>query len=331
MRTVVFSAKPHDRDALLAAGGGHAYEFLLPALTAQTAPLAAGAPAVCLFVNDCADREVLAILARGGTRAVVLRCAGYDQVDLAAAAEFGIAVARVPAYSPHATAEHAIGLLLTLNRRLHRATARVREGNFALDGLLGMDLHGKTAGVIGTGRIGAATARILLGFGCEVLATDPVPDPAVAGLGVRYVGREELLAACHIVTLHAPLTPSTRHLIDAAAIARMRPGALLVNTSRGALVDTAAAIAGLKSGRLGGLALDVYEREAGLFFEDWSNAIIRDDVFARLLTFPNVVVTGHQAFFTREAMAAIAAATGDNLARIERGEPCPNLVVASRS
>jgi D-lactate dehydrogenase len=260
---------------------------------------------------------------------VALRCAGYNNVDVAAATRLGITVVRVPAYSPHAVAEHAIALILTLNRQIHRAYNRVREGNFALDGLLGFDLHGRTVGLIGTGRIGVVAARILTGFGCTLLASDPAQDPQALALGVRYVALDELLSTSDIISLHAPLTSTTRHLIDAAAIARMKPGVMLVNTSRGALVDTRAVIDGLKSERIGSLGLDVYEEEADLFFADLSSTVIRDDVFARLLTFPNVVITGHQAFFTREALAAIARTSLENLTCIERGGACANAVRVS--
>jgi D-lactate dehydrogenase len=281
--------------------------------------LAEGCEAACLFVNDRADAAALEALAAGGVRLLALRSAGYNHVDLVAAKRLGIAVGRVPAYSPEAVAEHAAALILALNRRICRAHARVREGNFALDGLLGFDLHGKTVGVVGTGQIGLAFARIMRGFGCAVLAFDPCPSDAAAGIGVRYVAMEELLAASDIVSLHCPLTEATRHLIDAAALARMKPGAMLVNTSRGAILDTRAVIGALKSGRLGYLALDVYEEEGPLFFEDRSATAIADDVFARLLTFPNVLITGHQAFFTAEAMRAIAEVTAENLESFARG------------
>lgn len=330
MRIACFSAKPYDRTFLAAANhaGRHALTFLEPALSYETAALAAGFQAVCLFVNDVADRPTLERLAAGGTRSIALRCAGFNNVDLAAATELGLQVVRVPAYSPHAVAEHAVGLMMMLNRKLHRAYNRVREGNFALEGLLGFDLHGKTVGVIGTGRIGAVACRILTGFGCVVLAHDPVVDAGVAALGVRYLALDELLGLCDIVTLHAPLTPATRHLIDASRVARSKPGMMLINTSRGALVDTRAVIDGLKAGRIGALGLDVYEEEADLFFEDLSSTLIQDDVFARLLTFPNVVITGHQAFFTAEALTAIADTTLGNLTCLERGEPCANQVRA---
>jgi len=318
MQIAVFSTKPHDRRFLAAANArGHRLAFLEPRLGPETLPLAAGADAVCAFVNDDLSAPVIAGLAAQGTRLVALRCAGFNQVDLGAAEAHGIAVARVPAYSPHAVAEHAAALILTLNRKTHRAWTRVREGNFALDGLMGVDLHAKTVGIVGTGQIGKVLARIMLGFGCEVVAFDPAPDPDCEAIGVRYVALEALLGAADIVALQCPLTPQTHHLIDDAAIALMKPGAILINTSRGAVVDTAALIRGLKSGRIGSVGLDVYEEEADLFFEDLSSRIIPDDVFARLLTFPNVLVTGHQGFFTEEALSAIAETTMANIAAFE--------------
>jgi D-lactate dehydrogenase len=293
-------------------------EFHEAHLAPETAELARGAQAVCAFVNDRLDRQTLTRLADGGTRLVVLRSAGFNNVDLGAARDLGIAVGRVPAYSPEAVAEHTVGLMLSLDRRIHRAYARVREGNFALEGLLGFNLSGCTVGIVGTGKIGLAVARILNGFGCSLLAFDPFPAPAFEALGGRYVALDELLAACDIVTLHCPLKPETRHLIDRKAIGRMKPGAMLINTSRGATIDTRAVIAGLKTGRIGYLGLDVYEEEADLFFENLSERLLLDDIFARLLTFPNVLVTGHQAFFTREAMQAIAQVTVENLSTFER-------------
>lgn len=324
MRVVVFSTQAYDRRFLerANAGGRHALEFVSLPLDLATTGAAEGAAAVCAFVNDRLDRPVLERLAGLGVRLVVLRCAGFNHVDLAAAAELGLAVARVPEYSPYAVAEHTVALVLTLNRKIHRAHARVREGNFALEGLLGFDLHGRTVGVVGTGKIGACFARIMAGFGCHLLACDTARDPECEALGVRYVGLPELLAASDVVSLHCPLTPATRHLIDAKALAAMKPGAMLVNTSRGAVIDTPAAVAALKSGRLGSLGIDVYEEEADLFFRDLSADVIRDDVFARLLTFPNVVVTGHQAFFTEDALAAIAETTLANLDAFEAtGQP----------
>ena len=324
MKLAIFHTKPYDRTWFEAANTTHHHDltFFDAGLGPDTASLAAGFEAVCVFVNDRVDRAVLEALAAGGTRLVTLRSAGFNHVDVAAAHELGISVARGPAYSPHAVAEHAMALILTLNRKTHRAHARVREGNFALQGLLGFDLHRKTVGVIGTGQIGAAFARIALGFGCTVLAHDPTPDDDLRPLGVRYAPLPELWPACDIVSLHCPLTPDTRHLIDAHALAALRPGAMLINTGRGALVDTRAVISALKTGHLGALGLDVYEEEEGLFFEDHSEAVLQDDVFARLLTFPNVLITAHQAFFTREALPAIADTTLANVTAFARtGSP----------
>lgn len=319
MRVTVYSTRPYDREFLTRANGAcrHELVFLETCLDATTVAAAGGAQAVCVFVNDRVDAEVLHALCAAGTRLVVLRCAGFNHVDLAAAATLGIEVGRVPEYSPHAVAEHTAALVLTLNRKLHRAYGRVREGNFALEGLLGFDLHGRTVGLVGTGRIGTCFARIMTGFGCRVLATAQIVNPECEALGVRYVELAELLALSDVVSLHCPLTPQTRHLIDAGALASMKRGAMLINTSRGAVVDTRAVIGALKSGQLGSLGLDVYEEEADLFFRDLSDEVIHDDVFARLLTFPNVVVTGHQAFFTWDALTAIAETTVANLDSFE--------------
>lgn len=324
MRITVYSTRSYDRRFLdeANADGRHALTYLETRLDASTVATAAGSQAVCVFVNDRVVAPVLAALAKQGVRLVLLRSAGFNHVDLEAAALHGLAVARVPEYSPHAVAEHTVALILTLNRRIHRAFARVREGNFALEGLLGFDLHGSTVGVVGTGRIGGCFARIMLAFGCRVLATDRQPDPTLQAAGVEYVSLDALLAASDIVSLHCPLTPGTRHLVGAEALAAMKRGAMLVNTSRGAVVDTRAVIGALKRGHLGGLALDVYEEEADLFFRDLSHDVLQDDVFARLLTFPNVLVTGHQGFFTVQALAAIARTTLDNADAFERdGRP----------
>ncbi len=331
MKIAVFSSKPYDERYLREANADHGHEltFLEPRLTAATAALANGHDAVCPFVNDVLDDAAVRSLGDLGVRLIALRSAGFNHVDLAAARAAGITVARVPAYSPHAVAEHALALLLALNRRIHRAHARVREGNFALDGLLGFDLHGKTVGVIGTGQIGAVFARIVHGLGCRVLALDPYPNPELDNIA-EYVGQDRLLAESHVVSLHCPLTPDTYHLIDAAAIARMKPGVTLINTSRGQLVDTRAVIEGLKEGRIGLLGLDVYEEEADLFFEDLSNRVIQDDVFSRLLTFPNVLITGHQGFFTEEALHAIAETTLGNATAFERGEGALHRVDADK-
>lgn len=320
MRVAVFSTRPYDRQFLTEANASAAHEltFFEARLDAQTAELSKGFDAICAFVNDSLDSRTLKQVADGGVRLVALRAAGFNNVDLAAADELGVAIARVPAYSPHAVAEHTLALALTLNRKLHKAYNRVREGNFALDGLLGFDVFGKTVGVIGTGEIGGRVAKLFQGFGCEVLAADPSPSPELQAAGVRYVAADALFAASDIISLHCPLTPATRHLVDSGAISRMKPGVMLINTSRGAVVDTRAVIAGLKRGAIGSLAIDVYEEEADLFFEDRSDEVIDDDVFARLLTFPNVLVTGHQGFFTREALEAIARTTIANLTAFER-------------
>jgi D-lactate dehydrogenase len=328
VRIAVFSTKPYDQRFLTEANASLGFEltFLEPRLTLETVTLAAGAPAVCLFVNDVADAAVIDALADRGTRLIALRCAGYNNVDLRAAAARNIAVVRVPAYSPYAVAEHTVALMLSLNRHTPRAVTRVRDGNFALDGLLGFDLHGKTVGVVGTGRIGVATIAILRGFGCRVLTFDPVPSQAALDLGAEPAPLERLFDESDIVTLHCPLSPATHHLIDAGAIARMKRGVMLINTSRGALLDARAAIAALKSGHLGYLGLDVYEEEADLFFEDLSGRVLQDDIFARLLTFPNVVITSHQAFFTREALAAIASTTLANVRAFADAAPLTNAV-----
>lgn len=323
MRVAVFSAKPYDVESLDAAndeaGSPHELTYLEPRLSAATASLARGHRAVCAFVNDDLGAEVLRRLHDEGVDVVALRSAGFNHVELATARGLGTTVVRVPAYSPHAVAEHAVALILALDRKVHRAYNRVRDGNFALQGLLGFDLHGRTVGVVGTGAIGTVFARIMVGFGCRVIAVDPAPNDECRALGVRYVDLDELFATADIVVLHCPLTPATHHLVDAEALARMRDGVMLVNTSRGGLVDAAAAIDALKSGRIGSLGLDVYEEEAEVFFEDHSGAVLSDDVLARLLSFPNVLVTGHQAFFTEEALENIARTTIANLAAIESG------------
>ena len=333
MRVAVFGTKSYDREFLQTAnekqGKPHELVFFEPRLTTATVRLAESFPAVCVFVNDSIDRPVLEALAAGGTRLLALRCAGFNQVDLSSARSVGIKVVRVPAYSPYAVAEHAVGMMLALNRKLHRAHARTREGNFSLDGLLGFDMHGRTASIIGTGKIGEVVARILHGFGCRLVAYDVQPSPVCEELGVQYCSLNEALAEGDIVTLHCPLTPQTRHMIDAAAVEHMKRGVMIINTSRGGLIDTRAVIAGLKSGKVGHLGLDVYEEEAELFFEDQSLRGIADDIFARLITFPNVLITGHQAFFTREALSRIADTTIANIADFSAGRACSNEVNAA--
>ncbi len=325
-RIAVFSTRPYDREFITSAnaGFGHELVFFEPRLSTETAPLAAGFAAVSAFVNDELDRATLETLSTGGTGLIALRSAGFNNVDLAAASALGLRVVRVPAYSPHAVAEHTVTLMLSLNRKIPRAYQRVRDGNFSLDGLLGFDLNGRTVGVVGTGIIGATTAGILRGFGCHILASDPFPSDRVRELGARYVELPELLSGSDIVTLHCPLLPETTHLIDRRAIAQMRRGVMLVNTSRGGLVDSRAVIAGLKSGHIGSLGLDVYEEETELFSNDLSGQIIQDDVFSRLLTFPNVIITAHQGYFTIDALRQIAATTLANVSDFEAGRPLAN-------
>ncbi|MEG1771631.1 MAG: 2-hydroxyacid dehydrogenase, partial [Comamonas sp.] len=281
---------------------------------------------VCVFVNDNVDAEVLALLAAQGTRLVATRSTGYNHVDAAAAARLGIEVVRVTDYSPQSVAEFAVGLLLAVNRKIARASVRTRDGNFELDGLMGFDLHGKTVGVVGTGKIGTIFARIMRGFGCTVLGHDLQPNPVFTAIGGRYVAVQELMAQSDVVSLHCPLTEHTRHIVNAQTLAGAKRGAILVNTSRGALVDTEAAIEALKTGQLGGLAIDVYEQEASLFFQDLSSTIITDDVIQRLVSFPNVIVTGHQAFFTQEAIGQIMQTTIASISAFERGAALVNRI-----
>ena len=328
MKVAVFSTKSYDRTFLEAANtqSKHELVFFEPRLTCETSVLATGSQAVCAFVNDELNAQTLSKLASLGIKLIALRSAGFNNVDLVKAEELGLTVVRVPAYSPYAVAEHTIGLILALNRRIPRAYNRVREGNFSLEGLLGFDLHGKTAGIVGTGRIGTITAQILQGFGCNVLAYDNAPPD---NQNLEYVSFPQLLAAADIVSLHCPLTPQTHHLINAQTVAQMKTGAMLINTSRGALIDTKAVVIGLKSGKIGYLGLDVYEKEGDLFFEDLSSSVIQDDLFERLLTFPNVLITGHQAFFTIEAVKSIAETTLSNISDFEQGN-CSNQVKSSQ-
>lgn len=328
LKVSVYSCKPYDAKYLSIANEkyGHKLEFHPEVLNAKTAAFAQGSEVICSFVNDVLDSACLEVLYNGGTRFLALRCAGFDSVELDKAAEKGILVARVPSYSPYAVAEHTLALILAVNRNTHRAYNRVRDNNFSLDGLIGFDLHGKTVGIIGTGKIGSITGSILQGFGCRILAYDKFPDAACKAKGFEYVSLSELLAQSDIVSLHAPLNADTLHIIDATAIAQMKHGIVLVNTSRGGLVDTDAVIAGLKSGKIARLALDVYEKERPLFFEDHSDTIITDDTFQRLQAFNNVIITGHQAFFTVEALTNIAESTLFNIECFASGAECPNLV-----
>lgn len=321
-----FDTKPYDRQFFDAANNNGLFDikYLLPHLNVDTARLAQGSQVVCAFVNDVIDKDTIAILKDSGVRFVALRCAGYNNVDLKAA--FGVMpVARVPEYSPHAVAEHAAGLILSLNRKIHRAYNRVRDGNFTLNGLLGFDLFGKTAGVVGTGKIGKCLVSILKGFGMKVLAYDAFPDEAYAAReGISYVDLATLWKEADVVSLHCPLTPQTHHLISESTIANMKSGVTIINTGRGALVDAKALVQGLKSGKIGAAGLDVYEEESEYFFEDFSASVVSDDTLARLLTFPNVLITAHQAFFTAEAMRNIAETTLNNVQDFLNGGYIPN-------
>jgi D-lactate dehydrogenase len=324
VKAVVFDTKPYDRDSLQQAAGNGSVEwrFLESRLSVDTATAAHGASAVCIFVNDRADRPALECLTSLGIKHVALRCAGFNGVDLPASAEFGLAVTRVPAYSPYAVAEHAVALLLALNRKIPRASNRVHDLNFSLNGLVGFDLHGKTAGIVGTGKIGCVAAEILRGFGMKVLAYDPFQSLEWAQQhGVEYTDARTLARESEVISLHTPLTPETYHIIRRETLELMKPGTILINVSRGALIDTTALIEALKCGRIGGVGLDVYEEEEGIFFEDLSGQILHDDELARLLTFPNVLITAHQAFLTREAIAEIARVTVTNLTAFAAGEP----------
>jgi D-lactate dehydrogenase len=328
MRIAMFSAKGYDRQFFDRENESfdHELAYLETRLTGQTTMLAESYPAVCLFVNDTADAGILRDLASKGVTLIALRCAGFNNVDIKTAHELGIQVVRVPAYSPNAVAEHTVGLMLALNRKIHRAYARVREANFALEGLLGFDMHGKTVGIIGTGKIGLTVGKILGGFGCSLLAHDPYPSDEAGAIGIHYVPLKELFSKSDVITLHCPLMPETYHLINDGSIRMMKQGVMLINTSRGALIDTPDVIEALKDGKIGYLGLDVYEEEGDLFFEDLSDRVIQDDVFSRLLTFPNVIITGHQAFFTSNAMESIARTTLDNIRKVERNEVCENEV-----
>lgn len=324
IETAVFDAKPYDREYLMRAVcsekiGWRFHEFRL---STETASAAKGARAVCIFVNDRADRACLEALLALDVRLVALRCAGHNNVDLDAARSLGLAVVRVPAYSPHAVAEHAVGLLLTLNRKIHRAYNRVRDLNFSLSGLVGFDIFRKTVGIIGTGKIGRIAAQIFRGFGADVIAYDPFPDLVWADANeIRYTDMDELLAASDILSLHLPLAPDTLHLLNAMTISKMKPGVFIVNTSRGKLIDTTSLIAALKSGQIGGVALDVYEEEEGVFFHDLSGQVLLDDELSHLLIFPNVLITAHQAFLTHEALSEIARVTTENILALQNSKP----------
>lgn len=333
MKIAMFDTHSYDREAFSTENArfGHELTFLEPRLSHLTARLAKGHDVACAFVNDRADAATLEELAAAGVRLLALRSAGFNHVDLVAAERLGITVVRVPAYSPYAVAEHAVALVLALNRKIHRASARVRDWNFSLDGLVGFDLHEKTVGIIGTGKIGQVAAGIFQGFGCRVLAFDLYPnEPWAKNRGVEYTSLDAIYSAADIVSLHLPLTPDTRHLIDQAALGKMKKTAMLINTSRGALVDSRALVRALKRRELGAAGLDVYEEEGGIFFEDLSGQVLEDDVLARLLSFPNVLITSHQAFMTREALSNIASVTLENVRAFAADEELPNAVRAER-
>lgn len=329
LKIFLYSAKSYDLDSLKRANAGFGYQIdgIEARLTEKTTALAAGYDAVCAFVNDTLNRDVLTALKDQGIRVIALRCAGFNHVDLEAAKELDLPVVRVPSYSPRAVAEHALALLLTLNRKTHKGYARVRDGNFSLQGLTGFDVYGKTVGVIGTGKIGQAFAEIMKGLGCHVLLHDPFPNNNWAEpLGLKYVDLATLYKQSKIISLHCPLTETNHHMISTNAIAQMQQDVFLINTGRGGLIDTAATIEGLKSGQIGGLGLDVYEGEKELFFDDHSGDVIHDDMFSRLITFPNVLITGHQAFLTEEALENIATTTLENIQMIAANKKCPNSV-----
>lgn len=330
MKLAIYSTKQYDRKYLELVNKefGFELEFFDFLLSPKTAKVAQGCEAVCIFVNDDASREVLTELAALGVKIIALRCAGFNNVDLEAAKELGLEVVRVPAYSPEAVAEHAVGLMMSLNRRIHRAYQRTRDANFSLEGLIGFNMHNRTAGVIGTGKIGVATMRILKGFGMKLLAYDPYPNPQALELGAEYVDLKTLYEKSDVITLHCPLTPENHHLLDASAFGQMKKGVMIINTSRGGLIDSDAAIEALKQQKIGSLGMDVYENERDLFFEDKSNDVIQDDVFRRLSACHNVLFTGHQAFLTEEALTSISETTLNNIRTLANGEHCENLITA---
>lgn len=327
MKIAVFSTCQYDEEYLSRFNTGHELSFFTVPLTEDTAKLAEGFDGICVFVNDSINAAVLNRLHANGLKLIALRCAGFNNVDIATATQLGIPVLRVPAYSPEAVAEHAMALILTLNRKTHKAYNRVREGNFSLERLMGFNLHGRKVAVIGTGNIGAAFCRILAGFGCRISAYDLYPSEALKETGVQYGNLEETLADADVVALHCPLTEQTNHLINAESLKLFKHGAMLINTSRGGLVDTKAVIEALKTGQLGALGLDVYEQEGKLFFQDRSEDVIQDDLITRLISFPNVLITSHQGFFTKEAMEQIARTTFGNLDAFTRAEELVNRVM----
>ncbi|MFV7782518.1 2-hydroxyacid dehydrogenase [Shewanella marisflavi] len=326
MRIGFFSAKHYDMEHFNRTNQafGAQIEYFDYRLCMQTAKLAYGFEVICAFVNDSLCEEVLVELAKNGTKIIAMRCAGFNNVDLDAATRLGIRVVNVPAYSPESVAEHTVALMLTLNRKVHKAYQRTRDANFSLEGLVGFNMHGRTVGVIGTGKIGVATIKILLGFGCTVVAYDPYPNQLVTDMGIDYLPLDELYAVSDIISLHCPLTKENHHLLNKGSFEKMKPGVMVINTSRGGLLNAFDAMEALKTGQIGSLGLDVYENEKELFFEDKSNQIIQDDVFRRLSACHNVIFTGHQAFLTEEALGAIAHTSLTNVRQLLNGETCPN-------
>ncbi len=326
MKITFFSTQPYDKDFFIKHNDdfGFELEFIEAGLDENTVDLVKKSEAICVFVNDKVTEKVIACLASKGVKVVALRCAGFNNVDLNAAKENNIKVCRVPAYSPEAVAEHAVAMILTLNRKIHKAYNRVREQNFSLNGLLGFDLHGKTVGVVGTGNIGKAFCKIMIGFGCQVLAFDLIADREMEAAGVHYLPLTDVFAESDIISLHSPLNEQTHNLINSETINMMKTGVMLINTSRGGLVDTKAVITGLKSGKLGYVGIDVYEQEEKLFFRDLSARIIEDDVISRLISFSNVLITAHQGFFTREALTKIALATLSNISAVLKNKDQKN-------
>ncbi len=321
LKVAVFDSKPYTKQVFEEQNNNkYAFKFFKSRLNIDTVSLASGFKVVCVFVNDKIDSEVVEELSRLGVEKIALRCAGYNNVDLKACKKNNVSVARVPAYSPYSVAEHAVALMMALNRHIHRANNRIREGNFSLEGLVGFDMHGKTVGIIGTGKIGKCTIDILLGFGCKVLVYNRSVDPKLEKKkNVQYVKLVELFKKSDIISLHIPLAPDTHHIVNKKSIAMMKKGVMLINTSRGGLVDTKALIDGLVSGQIGSAGLDVYEEESAYFFEDFSDSVISDDKLARLTTFNNVMLTSHMAFLTREALLNIAKTTIDNISEYEKG------------
>lgn len=328
IRVAVFSSKHYDKEYLEIANKKFKFdlEFYEHKLSHKTAVTAQDYDAVCVFVNDEVNKQVLQKLAHYGVKILALRCAGFDNVDLAEAKKLGITVVRVPAYSPEAVAEHAVALMMTLNRRTHKAYQRTRDANFSLDGLTGFNMHNRTAGVIGTGKIGLAVIRILKGFGMQILAHDPYPNDTAVQLGAKYVELDELYANSDVITLHCPMSPENYHLLNKESFNKMKNGVMIINTSRGGLLDSTAAIDALKQTKIGALGMDVYENERDLFFEDKSNDVILDDVFRRLSACHNVIFTGHQAFLTQEALLNISETTLTNIEQVSEGKSCPNIV-----